>query len=109
MANSVLLIVYPAKDLANTKKFFSTYLDTEPYVDGEWYVGYKLGDMEVGLDPNGATIISYIDTDDVEASLKTLKEVGAQVVKEPTDVGGGLKVAQVSIDGNVLGLRQKAK
>ena len=109
MANNIPLIVYPAKDLEKTKKFFNTYLGTEPYVDGAWYVGYKLDDREVGLDPNGTAVISYIDTDDIEASLKTLQAVGAKVVKESTDVGGGLLVAQVELDGNVLGLRQPAE
>jgi predicted enzyme related to lactoylglutathione lyase len=109
MANNIPLIVYPAKDLEKTKKFFNTYLATEPYVDGEWYVGYKLDDREVGLDPNGTAVISYIDTDDIAASLSTLQEVGATVIKNPSDVGGGLLVAQVELDGNVLGLRQSAK
>jgi predicted enzyme related to lactoylglutathione lyase len=107
MANNIPLIVYPTKDLAAAKKFFNTYLGTEPYVDGEWYVGYKVGDKEVGLDPNGSAVISYIDTDDIEASIKTLTSVGAKVVMEPKDVGGGLQVAQVELEGNVLGLRQQ--
>lgn len=109
MANNIPLIVYPAKDLDKTKKFFNTYLGTEPYVDGAWYVGYKLDDREVGLDPNGTAVISYIDTDDIETSLKALQEMGAKVVKEPTDVGGGLLVAQAELDGNVLGLRQPVR
>lgn len=109
MANNIPIIVFPAKDLEKSKKFFSTYLATEPYADGEWYVGYRVGDREVGLDPNGSTVICYIETDDIEASLKTLKEVGAEVAKEPTDVGGGLMIAQVEVDGNVLGLRQQPK
>ncbi|HSX05683.1 MAG TPA: hypothetical protein VLF69_04400 [Candidatus Saccharimonadales bacterium] len=109
MANSIPLIVFPAKDLDKAKKFYNTYLDTEPYVDGAWYVGYKLDNQEVGLDPNGTAVISYIDTDDIAASLKTLIEAGATAVKESTDVGGGLLVAQVEIDGNVLGLRQPVK
>jgi predicted enzyme related to lactoylglutathione lyase len=109
MANNIQLIVFPAKDLNKAKGFFNTYLGTEPYVDGEYYVGYKLDNLEVGLDPNGQAVISYIDTDDIEASLNTLKDNGASVVKEPTDVGGGLLVAQVDIDGSVLGLRQPAK
>jgi predicted enzyme related to lactoylglutathione lyase len=109
MANNIPLIVYPAKDLAKTKNFFNTYLDTEPYVDGEYYVGYKLDDREVGLDPNGKAVISYIETDDIEASLKTLTGAGAVVSMDPKDVGGGLLVAQVEIDGNVVGLRQSPK
>jgi len=107
MANNIPLIVYPVKNLEASKKFFNTYLGTEPYVDGDYYVGYKLDDREVGLDPNGKTIISYIDVDDIEASLKTLQEVGAEVTMPSKDVGGGLLVAQVTVDGNTLGLRQK--
>jgi len=107
MANNIPLIVYPVKNLEASKKFFNTYLGTEPYADGDYYVGYKLDDREVGLDPNGKTIISYIDVDDIEASLKTLQEVGAEVTMPSKDVGGGLLVAQVTVDGNTLGLRQK--
>ena len=109
MANNISLIVYPATDLDKTRKFFSTYLGTEPYVDGEYYVGYKLDDREVGLDPNGSAIVSYIDVDDIAASLKTLTEAGASIAKDSTDVGGGLLIAQVELDGNVLGLRQPAE
>jgi predicted enzyme related to lactoylglutathione lyase len=109
MTNNIQLIVFPAKDLDKTKKFFNTYLGTEPYADGEYYVGYKLDGLEVGLDPNGSAVISYIDTNDIAASLKTLTGAGAEVVKDSTDVGGGLLVAQVEIDGNVVGLRQRPK
>jgi len=109
MANNISLIVYPATDLDKARKFFSTYLGTEPYVDGEYYVGYKLDDREVGLDPNGSAIVSYIDVDDIAASLKTLTEAGASIAKDSTDVGGGLLIAQVELDGNVLGLRQPAE
>jgi predicted enzyme related to lactoylglutathione lyase len=109
MANNIKLIVFPVKDLAKTKSFYSTYLGTEPYADSPYYVGYKLDELEVGLDPNGQAVISYIDTDDIAASLKTLQGAGASVVMEPKDVGGGLLVAQVEIDGNVMGLRQPVK
>lgn len=109
MVNNIKLIVFPTKDTSKSKQFFNTYLGTEPYVDGEYYVGYKVGELEVGLDPNGNAVISYIDTDDIEASIKTLTDVGAKIVMEPKDVGGGLMVGQVAIEGNVVGLRQAAK
>lgn len=109
MANNIPLIVFPVKDLDKAKNFYNTYLGTEPYVDGAWYVGYKLDGLEVGLDPNGSAVVSYIDTDDIKASLKTLSEAGATVTMEPKDVGGGLLVAQVEIEGNIMGLRQPAK
>ena len=110
MANTIQLIVFPVKDLDKAKKFYSTFLGTEPYVDGAWYVGYKVGDIEVGLDPNGTAVVSYTDSDDIEASIKTLTAASAEVVMNPKDVGGGLLVAQVKdIDGNVVGFRQQSK
>lgn len=109
MANNITLVVFPIKDLGQAKQFYSTFLGTEPYTDGSYYVGYKAGDIEVGLDPNGSAVVSYIDTDDIDASLEALQAAGAAVVKEPSDVGGGLLVAQVKIEDNVLGLRQKPK
>jgi predicted enzyme related to lactoylglutathione lyase len=110
MANTIQLIVFPVKDLDKAKKFYSTFLGTEPYVDGAWYVGYKVGDIEVGLDPNGTAVVSYTDSDDIEASIQTLTAAGAEIVMDPKDVGGGLLVAQVKdIDGNVVGFRQQSK
>jgi predicted enzyme related to lactoylglutathione lyase len=109
MANNIPIIVFPVKDMGKAKKFYNAFLGTEPYVDGEWYVGYKVGDREVGLDPNGTAVVSYIDIDDIKASLQTLTEAGATVVMEPKDVGGGLLVAQVEIESNIMGLRQQAK
>lgn len=109
MANNIPLIVYPTKDAEKAKKFFNTYLGTQPYVDTAYYVGYKVGDQEVGLDPNGTAVISYVEVDDIEAGLKALQDAGATTTKEPTDVGGGMMVAQVEIEGSTLGLRQSVK
>jgi len=108
----VQLIVYSVKDLTAAKKLFGAFLGAEPYVDGAYYVGYRVGELEIGLDPNAqaqgfAAPISYIDTADIKASIKSLVEAGAEVVVEPMDVGGGLLVARLKdADGNFLGLRQ---
>jgi predicted enzyme related to lactoylglutathione lyase len=107
MANNISIIVYPVKDLDKAKKFYSTYLGTEPYADAPYYVGYKAGDTEVGLDPHGKAVVGYIEVDDIESSLQTLKDAGAKVVMEPKDVAQGLLVAQVEVEGNVMGLRQQ--
>jgi predicted enzyme related to lactoylglutathione lyase len=110
MAQTVKLIVYPAKDLEKAKVLFNKFLGTEPYADSEYYVGYRLGDIEVGLDPNGTAVIAYTDTTDIERSLKELQGAGAIVHQETKDVGGGLLIAQVKDpNGNVLGLRQQPK
>ena len=111
----VQLIVYSVKDLTAAKKLFVTFLGAEPYVDRAYYVGYRVGEIEVGLDPNAqaqgfAAPISYVDTADIKGSIKTLVEAGAEVAVEPMDVGGGLLVARLKDkDGNFLGLRQETK
>jgi len=110
MANPIKLIVFPVKDLDKAKTFYKTFLGVEPYVDGAYYVGYKVGDQEVGLDPNGQNLISYIEVDDIQSSLNELEAAGAELHMNVKNVGGGLLVAQVKdADGNILGLRQQPK
>ncbi len=109
MANNMQLTVYPVKDLETAKNFYGTFLGTAPYVDSPYYVGYKVGTMEVGLDPNTSVgPIVYIDVKDVAITLQEMAEAGAEIVQEPKDVGGGLVIAQVKdADGNVVGFRQQ--
>jgi predicted enzyme related to lactoylglutathione lyase len=111
MANTIPLIVYPVKDLDKAKNFYTTYLGIEPYVDSAYYVGYKVGDHEVGLDPNSTVgPIAYTDVDDIKSSLQTMTEAGAEIVQDAKDVGGGLLIAQVKdADGNVVGFRQEPR
>lgn len=112
MARNIKLIVYPVKDIEKAKAFYGTFLDVEPYVDDpSYYVGYRVGDQEVGLDPN-STIgpIAYTDVKDIKSSLQTMVKVGAEVVQDVKEVGGGLLTAQVKdSDGNVVGLRQETR
>lgn len=110
MANPIKLIVFPVKDLDKAKTLYNTFLGVEPYVDGAYYVGYKVGDQEVGLDPNGQNVVSYIEVEDIQSSLKELVATGDTVHMDVKNVGGGLLVAQVKdADGNMLGLRQQPK
>jgi predicted enzyme related to lactoylglutathione lyase len=110
MASTIKLIVFPVKDLYKAKNLYRTFLGIDPYVDSAYYVGYKVGDLEVGLDPNGQNVVSYTDVDDIERSLKELEATGAMVHMDVKNVGGGLLVAQVKdANGNILGLRQQSK
>jgi predicted enzyme related to lactoylglutathione lyase len=108
----IQLIVYSVSDVDAAKKLFGSFLGANPYVDGKYYIGYRVGDLEIGLDPNAAAQgfaapIAYVDTDDIQSSLKALVDAGAEVVQEPREVGGGLMVARLKdADGNYLGLRQ---
>ena len=110
MAQNIKLIVYPVKDIEKAKAFYGKFLDVEPYVEGPYYVGYRVGDQEVGLDPNSKIgPIAYTDVKDIKSRLQTMVKVGAEVVQDVKEVGGGLLIAQVKdIDGNVVGLRQQS-
>ena len=114
MNQGISLIVYPVKDLAKAKALFSQFLGVGPYVDGAYYVGFRVGDQEVGLDPNAhrtgngnAGPIGYRMVENIQQSLQALVDAGAQVQQDIKDVGGGLLIAKVKdADGNTLGLRQ---
>ncbi len=107
MAQNIKLIVYPVRDIEKAKAFYVRFLDAEPYVESAYYIGYKVGNQEVGLDPNSKVgPIAYTDVADIKSSLKAMIEAGAEVVQDIKDVGGGLLIAQVrDADGNVVGLR----
>ena len=110
MAQNIKLIVYPVKDIEKAKAFYSKFLDAEPYVASSYYIGYKVGNLEVGLDPNSKVgPIAYTDVNDIKSRLQAMVKVGAEVVQDVKEVGGGLWIAQVKdVDGNVVGLRQQS-
>ena len=52
MVQSLRLIVFPVRDIDKASVFYSKLLGVEPYVSSPYYVGYKVGELELGLDPN---------------------------------------------------------
>ncbi len=114
MSQGIELFVYPVKDIAQAKALYSTLLGTEPYVDLAYYVGFRVGEQEIGLDPNGhanglTSPIGYCRVSDIEKSLQSLLDAGAQVQQAVKNVGGGRLTAWVKdADGNITGLMQDA-
>lgn len=112
MNQGISLFVYPVKDIAQAKTLYSKLLGVEPYVASTYYVGFRVGDQEIGLDPNGhhkgmTGPIGYCQVDDIQNSLQVLLDAGAQTQQEVTDVGGGMLIAWVKdADNNLIGLRQ---
>jgi predicted enzyme related to lactoylglutathione lyase len=107
----VSLIIYAAADLTAGKRFFRELIGSDPYADTPQYVGYKSGDMEIGLvpKPNAGQpgTLAYWSVDDIAASVQALEAAGGTVVQAPTDVGYGLLVASVKDpNGSIVGLRQ---
>ena len=112
MKQGITLFVYPVKDIVQAKKFYSKLLGVEPYADTPYYVGFRVGEQEIGLNPNGHSSgmtgpLGYLQVDDIKQSLQSLLDAGAQVQQEISDVGGGRLVATVKdADNNLIGLMQ---
>jgi predicted enzyme related to lactoylglutathione lyase len=110
MNTGIHTVIYPVGDIARAKALYQSLLGVEPYVDEPYYVGFRLGDQEFGLDPNGLhqVMTTYYDVDDIEGLLGRLRESGASQQGEVRDVGGGkLVVTLTDPDGNVFGLSQE--
>lgn len=109
MNQGVKTIIYPVTDLARAKAQFSKLLGADPIADSPFYVGFQVGDQQIGLDPNThkAGTSAYYHVDDIKQSLQVLLDAGAQIVEELKQVGGGRQVASVKdVDGNIIGLVQ---
>jgi predicted enzyme related to lactoylglutathione lyase len=112
MTSGIRTIVFPVKDLTRAKTLFGTLVGAAPYADEAYYVGFRVGDQEIGLDPNGHSQgmtgpVGYWHVEDIEKGLELLLDAGAETQQAVRDVGGGKLVATVTDpDGNVIGLVQ---
>ncbi|MEU3253417.1 VOC family protein [Streptomyces sp. NPDC006997] len=112
MTEAANTIIYPVKDLDRAKGLFSALLGVDPYADEPYYVGFRVGGQDVGLDPNGHAKgmtgpVPYWPVADIRGSLAALLAAGSEPVQDVQDVGGGKLIAFVKdADGNLVGLTQ---
>jgi len=102
-------IIYPVKDIERAKSFYTKLLGVTPYVDSADYVGFKVGDQDIGLDPNyhKSGPVGYYHVSDINESLRLLIDAGGQVQQDVVDVGGGKLIATAKdADGNIIGFIQ---
>ena len=111
MTTGVRTVIYPVSDLSRAKALFSALLGSEPVLDAPYYVQFDVDGQVIGLDPHGHRFgqsgpVAYWHVDDVATGLAALVDAGAETVQEPTDVGGGMRIAVArDADGNLIGLR----
>jgi predicted enzyme related to lactoylglutathione lyase len=114
MTSGTRTVIYPVKDLAQAKTLYSALLGAAPTMDEAYYVGYRVADQDIGLDPHGHSKgmtgpVAYWHVDDIHGTLQQLLDAGAQARQPVNDVGGGKLVATVKdADGNEIGLIQEA-
>jgi len=105
---------YDSKDLAKAKAWYSNVLETQPYFDQPFYVGFNVGGYELGLVPSanagekrGAAGIAYWGVEDARAAYQRLVDLGATPLEPIQDVGEGILIGTVHDPfGNVLGIIQ---
>jgi predicted enzyme related to lactoylglutathione lyase len=109
MNKGIKTVVYPVRDIAKAKAFYRELLGLEPYADEAYYVGFKVNNQDIGLDPNGHRegMTVYYHVDDIRKSLQSLVDTGATTIQEVKNIGGGGLIASVKdADGNIIGLIQ---
>lgn len=110
MNKGIKTIIYPVKDVTQAKVLFQKLLGVEPYSDQPYYVGFKIGDQDIGLVPNGgqnAGMTAFYHVDDIKNYLQILLDAGSEIVQDIKDVGSGRLIASAKDkDGNIIGLIQ---
>ena len=108
----VTTVIYPVRNLEKAKKIYSQLLGIEPFMDRDYYVGFRIGDQEIGLDPNGHAQgmtgpVVYHQVANIRESLQSLLDAGAEKYQDIRNVGEDKLTAAVKDpDGNIIGLIQ---
>jgi hypothetical protein len=53
MSEGMKAIIYPVKDPAQAKTLYSSLLGVDPSMDEAYCVGFRIGSLDLGLDPHG--------------------------------------------------------
>ena len=109
MNKGIKTVIYPVKDITQATTLFRKLLGVEPYADQPYYVGFKIGDQDIGLVPNNpeAGMTAFYHVDDIKNSLQILVDGGAEIMQNIKNVGGGRLIASVKDkDSNLIGLIQ---
>ncbi|WKD50320.1 VOC family protein [Microbulbifer spongiae] len=105
-------VIYGVTDIAEARAWYTQLLGQKPTVDSDGYVGFRVGDCELGLNPDARSAISRADgviaywaVEDVAAQVEHLGAMGARQHSDVVDVGKGvLMVSFLDPFGNIVGL-----
>jgi predicted enzyme related to lactoylglutathione lyase len=109
MNKGIKTILYPVKDINQSKTIFQKLLGVEPYADQPYYVGFKINDQDIGLIPNSPEggVTAFFHVDDIKSSLQILIDGGAEIIQDIKNVGAERLIASVKDkDGNIIGIIQ---
>ena len=104
--------IYKVPDLQEAKRWYSEAFGTAPYFDEPFYVGFNIAGYELGLladdtaaADKSANVLTYWGVEDTAEAVAHFRALGAELIEEPTNVGGEIVVAAVADPwGNAVGL-----
>lgn len=114
MLTNIASLIHPTEDLARDREFWRTALGVEPYFDQPFYVGFRVGEAELGLDPDAASEgltqpVTYWEVADITAALALLEAAGATAPSGIRDLYG-LRMATITDrSGRVMGVLQRTE
>jgi predicted enzyme related to lactoylglutathione lyase len=115
MFNKLRTVIYHVTNLQQAKEWYTNLTGIKPYFDEPFYVGFDINGCELGLDPDltgitaGNYSVAYWSVTEIENCVKKLLELGATIIEDVNEVGGGVKVAVVNdLWGNAIGLIEGA-
>jgi predicted enzyme related to lactoylglutathione lyase len=113
MLKGLETVVYFVEDVRAACAWYREALGVAPNHDTEHYAGFTVAGDELGLHPGkpgSGGQIAYWSVADIDAAIARLVARGAQGVKPPEDVGGGIRIGSVRDPfGNELGLIQNPR
>jgi predicted enzyme related to lactoylglutathione lyase len=112
MVQGLATVIYHVTDLDRAKAWYAGAFRQQPYFDEPFYIGFNIAGYELGLVPDGKTThpgrggsVAYWRVVEIGSAVDHFQAAGATLVSPIQDVGGGIKVAELTDPfGNVIGL-----
>ena len=116
MSPGLRSVVYFVADLAAARAWYAAAFEVQPYFDETFYVGFRVGDSELGLDPDldagepgPGGQVAYWGVADLDAAVARILALGSEIIEPIRAVGGGIRLAVLADPcGNAVGLIQGA-
>jgi predicted enzyme related to lactoylglutathione lyase len=112
MVQGLGTVIYHVTDLDRAKAWYASAFQQQPYFDEPFYVGFNIAGYELGLHPDTNLArqgpgggVAYWRVADIDRAVEHFVTAGAALVSPVQDVGGGIRVAEVTDPfGNMIGL-----
>jgi predicted enzyme related to lactoylglutathione lyase len=108
-------IFYFVSDIKGAKEWLQAVLQTDPFQEDDYFVGFRINSFEVCLhlsdekSPNSiGNQVCYWEVDNLEKMKNLMLEKGATLYRGPLDIGKEGVICQVLTPfGFLIGLREK--